>query len=131
MEHKIKHLEMIQAVINRFATNSFVIKGWCVTLVSALFALGSSSGNLRYLILAYFPALMFWMLDAYFLWQERLYRNLYDKVRLSNDSDIDFSMHIHSLLKSTPSWTKSAFSRTLTIFYGVILGAVLAAILII
>jgi len=32
---------MIQAVINRMASNSFLLKGWTVMLVSALFALAA------------------------------------------------------------------------------------------
>ena len=35
MEKKIKHLEMIQAVIVRMGNNSFLLKGWSVTLISA------------------------------------------------------------------------------------------------
>jgi hypothetical protein len=35
MGDKIKHLEMIQAVISRLANNSFLLKGWSITLVSA------------------------------------------------------------------------------------------------
>jgi len=31
MENKIKHLEMLQNVIARMASNSFIIKGWSVT----------------------------------------------------------------------------------------------------
>ena len=34
MEKKIKHLEMIQGVINRMAGNSFALKGWSVTLIA-------------------------------------------------------------------------------------------------
>ena len=34
MENKRAHLEMIQAVITRMAGNSFLIKGWSVTLVA-------------------------------------------------------------------------------------------------
>jgi len=39
MEAKIKHLELIQTVISRMARNSFILKGWGVTLISAIFAL--------------------------------------------------------------------------------------------
>ena len=39
MNNKHKHLELIQGVINRLSTNSFLLKGWSVVLVSALFAL--------------------------------------------------------------------------------------------
>jgi len=37
MEKKLKHLEMLQGVINRMANNSFLLKGWSVVLISALF----------------------------------------------------------------------------------------------
>jgi len=36
MEAKLKHLEMIQDVIKRMASNSFLLKGWSLTLVVAL-----------------------------------------------------------------------------------------------
>ena len=34
MQQKLKHLEFIQGVINRLATNSFLMKGWSVVLVA-------------------------------------------------------------------------------------------------
>ena len=37
MENKQKHLELIQGVINRLSSNSFLLKGWSVVLISALF----------------------------------------------------------------------------------------------
>ena len=39
MEQKIKHLEFIQTTINRMAGNSFLLKGWTVTLTGGLLAL--------------------------------------------------------------------------------------------
>jgi len=33
-QNKIKHLEMIEAVIERMAKNSFQLKGWAMTLGS-------------------------------------------------------------------------------------------------
>ena len=43
MEVKLKHLEMIQAVITRMAKNSFLLKGWSITLTAAIFALGTGT----------------------------------------------------------------------------------------
>ena len=71
-----KHLELIQGVINRMAGNSFHLKGWSVVLVSALFALAASDANINFVYLAFLPAIAFWVLDGYFLWQERMYRKL-------------------------------------------------------
>jgi len=45
-EDQRKHLELIQAVITRMAGNSFLIRGWSVTLVSALFT-GSKGRRAR------------------------------------------------------------------------------------
>jgi hypothetical protein len=38
--------------------------------------------------------MMFWLLDAYYLMQERLYRKLYNRVSSANKNDIDFSMSV-------------------------------------
>lgn len=37
MENKIKHLEMIEHIIERMAKNSFQLKTWTMTLVAAIF----------------------------------------------------------------------------------------------
>ena len=120
-ETRIKHLELIQAVITRMAGNSFLLKGWSVTLVSALFALASKEADVRYVLISYFPAAMFWFLDGYFLFQERLFRRLYDKVRSTQNVDTDFSMNTSGLEGESATWPSSIFSKTLLIFHGVII----------
>lgn len=52
MDNKIKHLEMIQSVINRMAAISFHIKGWSVVLVSALFALSAPDSRINLVYIA-------------------------------------------------------------------------------
>jgi hypothetical protein len=132
MEKRIAHLQMIQGVINRMAGNSFLLKGWCVTLVSALIALAAKDNNVRFLIAGYYPVLMFWMLDAYFLWQERLFRRLYDVVREKNDDEkTDFSMNTAAVAGEVKGWLQAAFSKTVLLFYGTMVGAILVAILIV
>src|SRR5712692_9978631 len=92
MDSKLKHLEFVQSVVSRMAGNSFLLKGWSVTLAAALFALSAKDANPRLIAIAYYPILVFWLLDGYFLSQERLFRALYDKVRKTPESEIDFSM---------------------------------------
>lgn len=116
-ENKIAHLEMIQGVINRMGANSFMIKGWAVTLVSALFAL--SVDNYKFLLISLVPILLFWWLDTFFLRQERLFRKLYDDVISKNNSDITFSMNTENYC--VDSSIKIAFSKTLICFYGLLL----------
>lgn len=125
MEKKLKHLEFIQQAINRMASNLFLLKGWTVTLIAAMFALAAKESRDLYFLLAYFPALMFWLLDGYFLAQERRFRSLYDHVRKLDEHSIDFSMDTQPFKKS-PSrnkWTRALFSPTLLIYYGVLLAA--------
>ena len=124
MEKKLKHLEMLQNIIDRMADNSFSLKGWSVVLVSALFALAASGSNTHFVYLAYLPSIMFWILDGYFLWQERLFRKLYDRVRTASESEIDFSMDTSSVRGEVSSWIGTMFSRTLLIYHGTILGVV-------
>lgn len=92
MEKKLKHLEMIQNIINRMAKNSFLLKGWTVTLVAGIFALSCKEADKVYFLVTYIPVFVFWGLDSYYLLQERLYRSLYDKIRGVDENDIDFSL---------------------------------------
>lgn len=130
MDNKIKHLEMIQGVINRMANNSFLLKGWSVILVSALFALAVKDSNICFILLAYFPALAFWILDGYFLWQEKLFRELYNKVRKMNEADIDFSMDTKDFVGDVALWHEVTISKTLRIFHGAIIGTILVVMII-
>jgi hypothetical protein len=128
---KLEHLKMLQAIITRMASNSFMVKGWCITLVSALLAL--SAKDARFMVfVAYLPVLMFWWLDAFFLRQERLFRQLYDHVRLSKEEESNFSMKTLSQKTETKSKVDSqfkvAFSKTLFWFYGWLFVAVSAAV---
>ena len=100
MDAKLKHLEFIQAVINRMATNSATIKGWSITLVVALFALAAKDASMEFVLISYLPVLLFWGLDGYYLCKERGYRELYDEVALKSDHEIDFSMKIESCSKN-------------------------------
>ena len=117
MEQKIKHLEFIQNVITRMAANSFLFKGWCITLVSALFALAAKDANVKYIIIAYIPVSVFWILDGYYLFQERLFRELYNRIRLTNENLIDFSMDTRAYRGGINTWVSSIISTTLCILY--------------
>ena len=130
MEAKLKHLEMIQGVINRMAGNSFLLKGWSVTLTSALFALAAKDANPFFVYLAYFPCATFWSLDGYFLRQERLYRKHYQAVSEKAPSDIDFSMNAAAYENDVDSWFTTCFSITLRFFHGTVFGTIFIIMLI-
>lgn len=94
-EDLIKHLEVIQNGITRMANNSFLLKGWTVTLVAALFALAAQNSNSKFVILAFFPVVIFWILDDYYLWQEELFRALYNDIRQKQRIAFSLKSHLH------------------------------------
>ena len=78
LDEKVKHLEFIQNIINRMNSNSFYIKVWTVTVVSAILAIYASTKNCNFVLVAIFPSVIFWFLDTYYLTQERRFRALYN-----------------------------------------------------
>lgn len=108
------------------------MKGWSVFLVSALFALLAANGRTAFALLACIPTIVFWVLDGFFLWQEQLYRKLYDHVRVLKDDAVDFSMDIRPFKSGVaPTWMGAILSRTLIPFHGVLILVIVIVILII
>ena len=122
---KVKHLEFIQSVINRLSANSFLLKGWGATLVAALFALAAKDADAKFILVAYIPVLVFWVVDAYMLSRERAFRSLYNEVRQRSETEIDFSMDIARFNDEGNGWIHSFFSKTLLIYYGSLIGLML------
>lgn len=120
MEAKLKYLEFIQNVITRMNTNSFMIKGWMITLVSALFALAAKDANIRYVAVTYISIPAFWSLDAYYLSQERQYRALYEVARQLDT--IDFSMDASTYKNGINTWGSTFLSKTMLALYPTVLG---------
>ena len=117
-DRKLKHLEFIQAVISRMNTNSFLIKGWAITLVSALFALAAKDANINYVLITYVVLPAFWVLDGFFISVERQYRKLYFEVSKKNEENIDFNMNADKFNEGDRTWLCGIMSTTLLIFYG-------------
>jgi hypothetical protein len=83
---QIKHIEFIQNVITRMNTNSFQIKEWTVTIISALLAIYASTKNSYFILAGIFPNTIFWFLDSFYLQQERKFRGLYNDVTGISDN---------------------------------------------
>ena len=117
-EYMLKEIDIIQDIIKRMAFNSFMIKGWAITLVVLTLLL---KGTEKYQVwLAFIPLLVFWFLDAYFLWQERMYRKLYEWVinnRLETEEYL-FDMNAYRFKNEVQSKPRIMFSITLGWFYG-------------
>lgn len=121
MEKKLKHLDFLQLVITRMNVNSFLLKGWSVTLISALFAFATKEANSKFVIITFVSTLVFWLLDGYYLSQERQYRSLYDVIRKKDENDIDFDMNARIFNIGRNTWFKCLFGEVLMYFYGALL----------
>ena len=129
MEPKLKHLEFIQGVVNRLASDSFRLKGWAVVLVAAIFVLLVREGRIELASIAIVPVLLFWGLDGYFLRQERLFRALYDHTRKLENHEVDFSMETSAFRTGwNRTWIGATLSITLILFYGALVTAIILAV---
>lgn len=79
-DKEIKHLEMIESVIERMGQNSFALKGWTMTLVVAISAFSAAGTERKFALVAIAPIIAFWFLDSFYLQKERKYRELYKNV---------------------------------------------------
>ncbi|GAI17541.1 unnamed protein product [marine sediment metagenome] len=116
-EYMLKEIDIIQDTIRRMGFNSFMIKGWAITLVVITLLLKGSEYQVW---IAFIPLLVFWFLDTYFLWQERMYRKLYEWVinnRLKTEEYL-FDMNAYRFRDKVQSIPRIMFSITLGWLYG-------------
>jgi len=113
-EEKETHLGFIQGVINRMANNSFLIKGWSIALITAIIIIPNNNKLLPLCSIIVLIAL--WWMDSFFLYNESLYRKLYEKVANGLDNEY-FSMNAHKYKKEIDCLFKVFFSKTLFFFY--------------
>ena len=117
-EKVVRHLEIIQAVINRLESNGFLVKGWSMTLIVAAMVLIArlNMDNPCFILVFILPSIVFWILDAYFLRHGRLFRHIYDEIRLRANTDFEMKPLKY---KNEPDcrWISVISSATLIMFY--------------
>jgi hypothetical protein len=116
MEAKLKHLEFIQSAIARMATNSFLFKGWAITIAVGLAAFAAVDAKVALLVIALISTAMFWSLDSYYLWLERGFVTLHAEVAAKREADIDFSMMIDKT-DAARRWFSTLWRPHLWLFY--------------
>lgn len=130
-EYLFKEAEIVQDIISRMANNSFLIKGWSVTLVVASLLF---KGIFYHHFVAFIPWFIFWRYDAYFLRLEKLYRKLYDWLvnhRLRSDEfllDMAKDSLENRFGSEIPCLSQIMFSKTLIVFYGFLFSIIVCAI---
>lgn len=125
-DERLKHLDYIQATIARQASHSFAVKGWALTVSAAIYAYTGSHLHWWNALVGLMPAIAFGWLDAFYLRQERLFRELYNGSSLASSSVPVFSMNTAPYADTSQypmcAWSCVVRATTLWVFYGVIIG---------
>ena len=128
---RIEHLKMIQAIVERMGRNSFTIKAGALTLSAALLAATVGINQWIVSVLGMIPLITLWGLDAFFVRQERLFRSLFNSVRVGTPPEIGssdyFSMDTTQITSGVDGIARIMFSRTLPCYYLILL-VLLAAV---
>jgi hypothetical protein len=120
-----KEIDLIQGIINRMSHNSFLLKGWAITIIVAVLALSKDTlvtNDLTYFsIILLIPLIVFWYLDAFFLHKEKCYIKLYDWVieNRSKTKEFQYNLNYKRFEKDVDSILKIMRSDTLLTFYGI------------
>lgn len=115
-ETKSKHIDIIQSTISRMAQNSFMIKGWTITILVGLFVFLQNNKFKNDIFIYLIPIIFFWLLDSYYLWQERLFRKLYNDIIDNLTEESDLSMNIIPY-KNTVKFYSSLWSPSEIMIY--------------
>lgn len=101
-----KELDLIQEVIKRQAANSFQVKTWTMSIVTAVLAFKNeeifSSGKTSHhqgvwiSLTLLLPITCFWLLDGFFLRTEKHYRAIYKWVVDNRKTTIDYLYDLNS-----------------------------------
>jgi uncharacterized membrane protein len=111
-----QHLQMIQAVIDRMGRNSFLLKGWSISLVAALLGLAVDKANSDFAVIAAVGATVLALLDGYYLAVERRYRDLYNEAIDQAQTVAEWSLTAKKV-KAGDVWS-ALFSATVLPLHG-------------
>jgi len=130
-DKKRAYLRTIRTIANRMRVGSALIRLWSITVVAALVALATNPAQGRFAWLALAMALGFWMLDAYFSRQERLFRKTYERVMSLPESEVDFDSGTAPVDSEELSFSSIFLSGALSAFYGIIVSLIIVIRLVI
>lgn len=112
---RVKHLEMIQAVVARMAGQGATLKNYCLTLITAVAGFGVTLQRPSVILLSLLPITIFALLDAQYLRLERHFRTEFDRVRGGSWADRpDFQITADG---NTSGYFSALFSWSIMVFY--------------
>lgn len=125
---RIKHMEMVQAVVARLGGNGFVVKGWAITVAGAFQGFGITRENGWLALAALVPTILFWFLDAAFLRSERAFRMLFERVRVGeaepffmNATSPEYLATLGESAQKSLAWRRMILRLSLALFYAALI----------
>lgn len=116
-----KEIDLIESAIERMARNSFVIKGWSLSLLALVATLSKLSISMTVMIIL-IPIFGFWWLDSFYLRLERAFRKVYESrvsMRTGGDWVTDtYRVNCGKFLDEIQSPLRLMFSSSTFPFYG-------------
>lgn len=120
---------VIKKRIRRSANVSLLLKIISTVCLLGLFAIAIYRIDPRYVYLALIPALSLWLLDAYWVRREQLYRQLYGELNAQRKSRRrtrwTFSINDEIAKLTSSPLIEFCLQRSLIIFHGAVLIAIL------
>lgn len=111
----LKYMEMVQAIIARLANYGATLKNYCATLATAICGFSITLQRPIIAVIALMPVIVFALLDAQFLRNERRFRHLYDLITQSDWTNVpSFEINLRQAPKVSywsclRSWSIFAF----------------------
>ncbi len=121
MENLLKEIDLIQSCIKRMAQNSFIVKGWMLSLITIVLTLclAKDFDDNKLSLIVIIPLFSFWFLDAYYLQTEKKFRELYKWVinnRIKTQEYL-FNLDPNRFSNNVPTIFKIMFSKTVWPIY--------------
>lgn len=127
-----KEIDLLQSCIDRMAKNSFMIKGWFVSIYAVILALLPEKVDVMLLCVVLIVVnMLFWYLDGVYLRDEKIYRRIYQWVveaRKQNDRELMYQLELNlykNKIGTMDSVGKIMLSKSLFIFYAIPLAVLL------
>lgn len=78
--NEVKHLEMIQNIVDRMNRNSFQVKALTTVILAGVFTVFSRIKYVEILYVTIIPVILLWVLDSFYLQTERKFIELYSDI---------------------------------------------------
>lgn len=126
------YISLLQENINRMASNSANCKTWLVTILAALLAIQASLRELQGILwIALIPAILFYLLDSYYLGLERRFIKIEgafveDEKQEANTTSMLYNFNTKSIMSdSKATWEAMGSTSTWPFYLAIIVLVVL------